>query len=92
MIRIWAKKMKRSRMLEDYVAENRREDEDFYTRLEDCMEEICHRMDLAKPLWLDSNYEELNRFHRTRFHQDHFIEPIPFDYLEIEIIEMDDQK
>ena len=56
------------------------------------MEEICHTMDLPKPIWLDSNYDELNRFRKTSFRQDHFIEQIAFDYLEIEIIEMDDDE
>ena len=92
MVRVWAKKMRKSHILEDYVAQNDRTDEDFYTRLEDSMEEICHTMDLPKPIWLDSNYDELNRFRKTSFRQDHFIEQIAFDYLEIEIIEMDDDE
>ena len=42
--------------------------------------------------WLDQNYDELNKFGKTSFRQDHFIETIPFQELEIEIIEMDDTK
>ena len=56
------------------------------------MDEICQHFDLAKPIWLDQNYDELNKFGKTSFRQDHFIEIIPFQELEIEIIEMDDTK
>lgn len=92
MFRVWAKLMKGSHMLDDFVAENENEREDLTQRLYDCMEEICQHFDLAKPIWLDQNYDELNRFGKTSFRQDHFIEHIPFQALEIEIIEMDDEK
>lgn len=83
--------MKGSRMLRDFVAENSDGRATPSQRLEECMDQICHEMDLAKPIWLDQNYEELNRFGKTAFRQDHFIEPIGFQALEIEIIEMDDE-
>ena len=56
------------------------------------LDEICDAWNLAKPIWLDQNYDELNKFGKTSFRQDHFIEAIPFQELEIEIIEMDDTK
>lgn len=90
MLRVWAKMMKGSHMLRDYVAVNEEVRWSPSQRLEDCMDQICHELDLAKPIWLDQNYEELNRFGKTAFRQDHFIEPIAFQMLEIEIIEMDD--
>lgn len=53
------------------------------------LEQACYEFDLGKPIWLDSNIEEFRRHAKTRFYQDSFIEAIPFDYLEIQIIEED---
>ena len=50
---------------------------------------ICMEFDLAVPTWLDVNIREFQRIAKTRFRQDSFIETIPFDYLEIQIIEDD---
>ena len=38
---------------------------------------------------LDSNIREFQVCSKTRFHADHFIEQIDFDYLEISILEED---
>ena len=51
------------------------------------LDEICVRLDLGKPIWLDTNIREFQLRDRTRFGQDQFIETIDFDFLEIQIIE-----
>lgn len=53
------------------------------------LEEACYAFDLEKPMWLDVNVSEFQRHAKTRFTQDNFIEQIPFDYLEIQVIEED---
>ena len=53
------------------------------------LDEVCIRFDLGKPIWLDSNIREFQQHAKTRFRQDSFIEQIPFDYLEFQIIEED---
>ncbi len=50
---------------------------------------ICMEFDLAVPTWLAVNVKEFQRIAKTRFRQDSFIEQIPFDYLEIQVIEDD---
>ena len=50
---------------------------------------ICYEFDLSKPIWLDSTVADFKKHDRTRFYQDNFIEEIPFDYLEIQVIEED---
>ena len=45
---------------------------------------------VAKPIWLNVNVEEFKRIDKTRFSKDSFIEEVPFDYLEIHVIEEDD--
>lgn len=51
--------------------------------------EVCHRLDLSEPLWLDSNISEFHRRARTRFGASNFIESIDFDYLEIHVLDED---
>ena len=53
------------------------------------LEQVCHEMDLGKPIWLDSTIREFQQHAKARFTQDNFIEEIPFDYLEIHVIEED---
>lgn len=88
MFRLWAKIWKENHMLRDTVIID--DSEDTRTRkVFRALDEVCIRFDLGKPIWLDSNIREFQRHAKTRFLQDSFIEQIPFDYLEFQIIEED---
>lgn len=43
-------------------------------------------LDLSRPVWLPKHQREWEEFGQTRFTQEHFLESIPFDRLEIEYI------
>lgn len=88
MFRLWAKEFKVNRMLKDMTVE----DDSVDTRTHKvfrALEEVCYAFDLEKPIWLDANTDEFKRHAKTRFAQDNFIEQIPFDFLEIQVIEED---
>ncbi|MCC8017442.1 MAG: hypothetical protein LIO39_02380, partial [Lachnospiraceae bacterium] len=53
------------------------------------MDDVFYAFDLGKPICLESNVDEFRRHAKTRFYQDSFIEQIPFDFLEIQVIEED---
>ena len=53
------------------------------------LEAICREFDLSVPIWLESNVSDFKRVARTRFTKDSFVEAVPFDYLEIQVIEED---
>ena len=53
------------------------------------LEEACNRLDLGKPIWLESNIAEFKQVAKTRFYQDNFVEEIEFQYLELHVIEDD---
>ena len=53
------------------------------------LDAACYEFDLGKPMWLDSTIAEFKRHAKARFYQDNFVEEIPFDYLEIHVIEED---
>ncbi|MFR2994522.1 MAG: hypothetical protein ACLVBU_08165 [Hominisplanchenecus sp.] len=88
MFRLWGKIFKDNHMLRDTVIEDDRNDTRTH-KIFDSLDQICYDFDLGKPIWLDSNIQEFKRHNKTRFYQDSFIEEIPFDYLELQVIEED---
>ena len=90
MVRIWGKIMKNNKFLEEKVIEIDNKSLNIYDKIQAALETFCHDFDLEKPMWFDQNTKELNQISKTTFRDDQFIEPIWFDYLEIEII--DDSK
>jgi len=89
MFRLWAKEFKNGRMLRDIVICNENPDMTRTKKVFTAIDEICYSFDLSKPIWLDTTVKEFQARAKTRFTQDHFIDSIPFDFLEIEIIEED---
>lgn len=88
MFRIWGKLIKDNHLLNDLTVCND-SDETRTQKVFAALDEICHEFDLGKPIWLESNIREFQLHAKTRFHQDSFIEEIPFDYLEFHVIEED---
>ncbi len=88
MFRLWAKVWKDNRMIFDDVVCNSTDDTRTH-KIFDAIETFCYNNDLAKPIWLDHTILTFKQHNKVRFSQDNFMESIPFDYLEIEIIEED---
>ena len=85
-MRIWFKEWKENRMLRDFVACEENDDTRTH-KIFHALEQACYEFDLSKPIWLDQNISEFQRVSKTRFTQDSFMESIPFDFLELQIIE-----
>ena len=88
MFRLWGKIWKDNHLLQDMVFE----DDSHDTRTHKIfrgLEKICYDFDLGNPIWLEKTIAEFKRHDKARFYQDNFIEEIPFDYLEIHVIEDD---
>lgn len=88
MFRLWAKIFENNHMLQDACIEDDSSDTRTH-KVFRALEEACYQFDLGKPIWLDKNISEFKRMSKTRFNRDNFIEPISFDFLEIQIIEED---
>lgn len=88
MFRMWGKIWKDNHMLRDTVicddSDQKRTQKVFAA-----IDEIIYQFDLGKPIWLDKTVREFQQHSRARFDQDSFVEEIPFDYLEIQMIEED---
>ena len=86
MFRLWGKIWQDNRLLKDTTICDDSQDTRTH-KIFRALDEICAQFDLGKPIWLDSNIREFQRHSKTRFTQDSFIEQIPFDFLEILVIE-----
>lgn len=85
MLRVWCRVMRHNKIIEEIVTEsNAAEDA---AALTEALHTACVKFDIARPLWLSANDRDMERYRRTTLTQDNFIEHIPFDKLEIEILE-----
>lgn len=87
-MRIWVKVFEDTHMIHSHTIEDDSEDTRTH-KIFRAVEEACNRMDLGKPIWLDSNVKEFKRMAKTRFYQDNFVEEIEFDYMELHVLEED---
>lgn len=87
-MRIWFKLIKDNRLFKDTTVTDESEDTRTH-KIFRALDEVCMEFDLGKPIWLDSNISEFKRHAKTRFRQDSFIEQVPFDFLEMHVIEED---
>ncbi len=88
MFRLWVKVIKESRLVKDTVIEDV-SDKTRTHKIFDGLETACVEFDLGKPIWLDSTIADFKRLSKARFTADNFIEPIDFDYMEIQVLEED---
>lgn len=51
-----------------------------------CVTEMCRQLDIPNPIWLNKQESEMEKFGRTSFSADNFIESIPYDRFEVEIL------
>ena len=90
MFRLWAKKFKDNRMLDDITITDPSKEKNRTKKVFDSLDEVCYTFDLGRPIWLDKNIKEFKKMDKIRFDSDNFIEGIDFDYLEIHVIEEDE--
>ena len=88
MFRLWVKEWKDNHLIRDTVVEDATQDTRTHKVLRG-LEEACVRFDLGVPIWLDATVEEFRRSARARFYEDAFVEEVGFYYLEIQMIEED---
>ena len=87
-MRIWFRQFKENRMVRDITVEDYERDTRTH-KIVTSLEKACREMDLSVPIWLDINIKDFQRNAKCRFYQDSFVDEIPFDYLEVQVIEED---
>ena len=89
MFRLWVRLVSDNHLIKDMVVS----DETYDTRTHKVMnaiEKACYEMDLSKPIWLDTTVNDFQLHDKCRFTKDAFIEDISFDYMEIQVLEEDE--
>jgi len=79
-MRVWGKLKSEDHILEDITLTK----DDFMSALA----AVCDHFDLTKPIVCSKHMSEVKNFNRTLFFADDFVEPVSFDVLEIEIIDI----
>lgn len=82
MIRIWAKVMKKDKILKQFMLE-KVESMD-YSMFFDYLREICENLDIATPVLIKTHLFNYAKYNNVKFTQSDFVEPISFDKLVLE--------
>ena len=86
-MRVWGILNKNHKIIASITAVSQKEDTG--EALLECLEQIYKKLDVAEPVWVSKHARELSSFRKTRFLASDFIEPISFDFFEIEILPED---
>ena len=87
-MKLWFKVWDERHILESHTIENETDDTRTH-KIFDALDEVCVRINVGRPIWLDCNIRDFKKFSKTRFNKDNFVESIDFEYLEIEVLEED---
>lgn len=87
-MKLWFKEWTDGRMVRDVIIEDD-SDETRTHKIFNGTKEAAYRLDIGTPIWLETAVRSFKRHAKARFTQDAFVEPIAFDYLEIEVLEED---
>ena len=82
MVKIWAKVLKKDKIIKQYVFE--KEGEIDYSEFFDYLREICENLDVATPVLIKTHLFNYAKYNNVRFTQSDFVEQIPFDKLVLE--------
>ena len=84
MIRIWAKVMKKDKILKQYMFEKASLMD--YSEFFSYLREICENLDIATPVLIKTHLFNYAKYNNVRFTKDDFVESIEFDKLILENI------
>ena len=87
-MRIWFKLISDNHLLKDMVICDESADTRTH-KVMNSLEKACYELDLPKPIWLDNAVRDFQIHAKCRFTRDAFIEDVPFDYMEMQVIEED---
>ena len=82
MIRIWAKVLKKDKIVKQYMLERNTAMD--YSEFFDYLREICENLDIATPVLIKTHLFNYAKYNNVRFTSSDFVEPINFDKLVLE--------
>ncbi|MBQ9942011.1 MAG: hypothetical protein IJP03_03280 [Christensenellaceae bacterium] len=81
-MKVWASIHKDDKVIAR--AEGESQLDDVSEALLEALEPIYKQLDMSEPVWVGKHARELSRFQRTKFTPADFVEPVDFDFFEIE--------
>lgn len=85
-LKLWVRLIKRHHTARDCVKDIG------FEGWEETLKLCCREMDLSYPVVMSTNTRDMEQFSRTLFRPNQFMDAFPFDRLEIETFDPDDQK
>lgn len=82
MVRIWAKVMKKDKILKQFMFE--KDGQIDYSEFFDYLREICENLDIATPVLIKTHLFNYAKYNNVRFSASDFVEQINFDKLVLE--------
>ena len=82
MVKIWAKVMKKDKILNQLVFE--REESMDYSKFFEYLSEICFNLDIATPVLIKTHLFDYAKYNVVKFTKSDFVESISFDKLVLE--------
>lgn len=89
MLKLWGLLKSDQKIIQNHVASS---DADGLGAFRSCLDELCHTMDIQKPVILRKHENEFKNFGRTVFRPSDFIEPVEFSSFEVENITQKKEK
>lgn len=86
MFTLWGKVLKDNRILMETTIYDDSDDTRTH-KVFKALDSICYEFNISKPIWLESNIKNFQKFSKVKFTQDSFIDEIDFDYLELHVLE-----
>lgn len=84
-MKVWGRIRKNNKTIEEAIVDINAKSIDEVDDWSEPLSELCHDLDLSRPILLKKHLEEIDKFSSTSFSSQDFIESISFDKLEIEI-------
>lgn len=85
MVNLWVRIIKKQRIVQSNTVK-------MTENVQDALSQVCAIMDIPRPMFLQKHIREWEQFRQTSFSQDHFVEPVYFDKLELEQIDTEAPK
>lgn len=87
-MKIWGKLVENTHTVQELTVEDYNRETRTH-KIMSALDEICIKMNIGRPIWLEKNIDEFKKRKKTRFTADSFMEEIDFDYLELQVLEED---
>lgn len=84
-MKVWGRIRKNNKTIDECVVEISEKSVEEISDWTEPIGELCHELDLSRPIILQKHIDDFNKFSHTYFKPRDFVESVDFDRLEIEL-------